>query len=68
MKIAQLLEQLTPEEILQFVSNATKNRHIDSILSDECKDMYEWIATAFVWSETPQGNEYWYSIACRQTK
>lgn len=68
MKISQLFEQLTTEEILQFVSNATKNRHIDSVLSDEHKNMYDWIASSFVWKDTKQGEDYWYSIASRKIK
>jgi len=58
---------LTQKEIVQFWYNVEQHRCIGDVPLEEEDyfDLNHLIQSAFVWAETPQGNEYWKGIAER---
>jgi hypothetical protein len=50
-----------------FLSNGNRNKEVLlDYLRDEHNSMWDFIATQFVWSETPEGNNYWARISARE--
>lgn len=57
---------MTAVEVAQFCKNVIETRNIEEFFEDERGDMHTWIASAFVWKDSPQGHDYWESIAARE--
>lgn len=68
MTIQEVFNQMTAREVARFCKNVVKERKdVEEFFVDEFDDMYKWIASSFVWSETREGHDYWEAIACRTT-
>lgn len=66
MTIQEVFNQMTATEVAQFCKNVVACRNIEIFFLDEREDFDTWIASAFVWADTPQGHDYWEAIACRK--
>lgn len=69
MKGQHYYSQLTPEQQKRWKRNTEtegkkigKKNWINDVLNSEIKDMQEFISGSFIWSETPEGHDYWVSI------
>ena len=54
---------LTEEEKERFIDNFSASWDFNLAYFDS---LYEFIASSFVWYETPEGHDYWHKISFRE--
>ena len=63
---------LTREERFKFRYNflnyGKTPGQFDFYLASEFNSSFEFISNGFMWSETPEGNDYWFHISNRTTQ
>ena len=67
MKKEQCIEKLIELGVYeQFVENL-KNNGQDIGTYEDDESFWDYIAGAFIWKDSPEGQEFWYNIAEKQT-
>ncbi len=66
----EYLSMLSKKEQVLFLKNLNNmsKYKISTYLSDEYESFYKFMAAAFVWKQTSEGNEFWYKISVTKEK
>lgn len=49
--------------VVNLIADAKSPNRVVSMLSDKYDNAMELLSCSFVWSETPEGHDYWMSMA-----
>lgn len=55
--IKEHINQLQQPYRIQAINNTPVK-----VLNKECEDIFQAIADAFIWTDSPQGNRYWINV------